>query len=39
MINWKEIWSKEERINSIILDCLVKANGFDTASGKLDVAD
>lgn len=36
---WQEIWNKKERLNKIILDLLIKADGFDIGSGKLDVND
>ena len=36
---WQEIWNKKERLNKIILDLLIKADGFDHGSGKLDVND
>ena len=39
MNNWKKIWNKDYRINKIILDCLIKADGFDSPSGKFDVED
>ena len=37
--NWKKIWNKEDRINKIVLECLVKLNGFDSGSGKFGVED
>ena len=39
MNNWEKIWNKEDRINKIILDCLIKADGFDSSSGKFEVED
>ena len=30
MKTWKEIWNKEDRLNKIILDCLIKCDGFDS---------
>jgi len=35
--NWKKIWNKDERINSIILECLIKADGFDSGAGSFSV--
>jgi len=37
MEKWKEIWNKEDRINKIILDSLIKADGFDTGAGSFNV--
>ena len=37
MDNWKKIWNKDERINSIILECLIKADGFDSGAGSFSV--
>ena len=37
MNNWKKIWNNENRINQIILDCLIRCDGFDTLGGKFDV--
>jgi len=37
--NWKNIWNKNERLNLIILDCLIKADGFDSGAGKFNVKD
>ncbi len=37
--NWKNIWKKKDRVNSIILECLVKADGFDSVAGSLSVED
>ena len=36
---WQEIWNKKERLNRLILDLLIKADGFDLGSGKFDVDD
>lgn len=30
---WKEIWEKKSRLNSIVLECLIKADGFDSFAG------
>ena len=30
MDKWKQIWNKDERINKIILESLVKADGFNS---------
>ncbi len=29
MTPWKKIWNKEERVGRIIMECLIKANGYD----------
>jgi len=39
MDNWKKIWNKDDRINSIILESLLKADGFDTGSGSFTLGD
>ncbi len=31
---WYEIWNTEDRINRIILEVLVKADGFDSGAGE-----
>jgi len=36
---WKGIWNKNERINKIILEMLIKADGFDSGAGSFDVDD
>ena len=36
---WKEIWEKKSRVNNIVLECLVKADGFDSVVGSLSVED
>ena len=36
---WKDIWNKQDRFNKIILDFLIKANGFDSGSGSFNVED
>ena len=37
--SWKDIWNKQDRINKIILDFLIKADGFDSGAGAFDVED
>ena len=37
MNKWQEIWNKDERINKIILEMLIKADGFDSGAGSFDV--
>ena len=32
MSKWEKIWNKSDRINKIVLDCLVKADGFAGSS-------
>ena len=39
MSKWKEIWNKDERINKIILESLIKADGFDSGAGSFSVDD
>jgi SAM-dependent methyltransferase len=39
MDKWKEIWNKEERVNKIILESLIKADGFDSGAGSFSVDD
>jgi len=34
--NWEKVWNKEDRTNKIILDCLVKADGFSSSSRKYE---
>ena len=34
---WKDIWEKESRVNNIVLECLIKADGFDSVAGSLSV--
>lgn len=36
---WKEIWTKSARLNDPILECMIKADGFDTAASKFDIED
>jgi len=37
MNKWKQIWNKNERINKIILEMLIKADGFDSGAGSFSV--
>ena len=39
MDNWKNIWNKNDRVNQIILECLIKADGFDGGAGSFSVKD
>ena len=39
MDKWKEIWNKEERVNKIVLETLIKADGFDSGAGSFSVDD
>ncbi|MDB9900847.1 class I SAM-dependent methyltransferase [Gammaproteobacteria bacterium] len=39
MSHWKKIWNKDDRINQIILECLVKADGFDSGAGSFTLED
>jgi SAM-dependent methyltransferase len=39
MNKWHEIWNKDERINKIILESLIKADGFDSGAGSFCVED
>ena len=39
MNDWKKIWNNEDRINKIILDFLVKADGFDSSYRKYETED
>ena len=34
MTTWEKIWNNEDRLNEIILDCLIRCDGFDTLAGK-----
>ena len=34
---WKHIWNKDERVNKIILEMLIKADGFDSGAGSFGV--
>jgi trans-aconitate methyltransferase len=37
--NWQQIWNRDERINNIILDCLIRADGFDSGAGSFTVTN
>ena len=37
MNEWQKIWNKDERINKIILESLIKADGFDSGAGSFTV--
>ena len=39
MDKWKEIWNKDDRVNKIILESLIKADGFDSGAGSFTVDD
>jgi trans-aconitate methyltransferase len=39
MSKWKEIWNKDERVQKIILETLIKADGFDSGAGSFTVDD
>jgi len=39
MNNWKEIWSNRERVHKIILEILMKADGFDSPTGEFSIDD
>ena len=39
MNKWQEIWNKNDRINRIILEMLIKADGFDSGAGSFSVDD
>ncbi len=39
MDKWKEIWNKDERIHKILLETLIKADGFDSGAGSFTVDD
>jgi len=36
---WKNIWNKNERIDKIVLEMLIKADGFDSGAGSFGVDD
>ena len=36
---WEKIWNKSDRINKIVLDCLVKADGFVGSSRGYEIND
>jgi SAM-dependent methyltransferase len=37
MNQWEKIWNKKDRINKVILECLIKADGFDSGAGAFEV--
>ena len=39
MDKWQKIWNKDERVNKIILEMLIKADGFDSGAGSFTVDD
>jgi len=39
MNKWKDIYNKEDRLNKIILEMLMKADGFDSPTGNFEVND
>lgn len=39
MSNWRKIWNDDNRVKNIILDCLVRADGFDGGAGSFSVDD
>lgn len=39
MDKWHKIWSKTSRVDNAILDCLIKANGFDSGPGSFTVEE
>jgi len=39
MTSWKAIWNKEERVNKVVLEMLLKADGFDSPTGSISVED
>ena len=39
MSNWKAIWNKQDRVEKIILEMLIKADGFDSPTGGFEVDD
>jgi ubiquinone/menaquinone biosynthesis C-methylase UbiE len=39
MDEWKRIWNEDERISKIILESLIKADGFDSGAGSFNVDD
>ena len=39
MNKWQEIWNKDERVNKIILEMLIKADGFDNGAGSFSIDD
>ena len=39
MNDWKTIWNKNTRVNHIVLEMLIKADGFDSPTGHFSVED
>ncbi len=39
MNSWQRIWNKNERVEKIILEMLIKADGFDSPTGNFEVDD
>jgi ubiquinone/menaquinone biosynthesis C-methylase UbiE len=39
MNRWKEIWNNSERVHKIVLEILMKADGFDSPTGKFSIDD
>jgi 2-polyprenyl-3-methyl-5-hydroxy-6-metoxy-1,4-benzoquinol methylase len=39
MSKWKEIWNNRERVHKIILEILMKADGFDSPTGEFSIDD
>jgi len=33
MNSWKDIWNRDTRVNNIVLEMLIKADGFDSGAG------
>ena len=36
---WKDIWEKKSRVNNIVLECLIKANGYDSLGSSFSADD
>lgn len=39
MTKWQKIWNKKDRVESIILETLIKADGFDVGAGSFKLDD
>lgn len=39
MNNWQKIWDKVDRVDSIILESLIKSDGFDSGAGSFTLED
>lgn len=39
MDKWRAVWNKDDRVNKIILESLIKADGFDHGAGSFSVDD